>query len=73
MTKKIVCPKCKSENITKIIYGQFNGDKEIFAKIKKGEVKLGGCCVKKGKSPVARCRDCGYAWGDETEKNEKSI
>lgn len=72
MTAKSKCPKCGSENVTEIIYGLFDGNRETMERIKKGEVKLGGSCVREGASPLARCRNCGYAWGDKAKENQEN-
>lgn len=71
MPDKSKCPKCGSTSVTEIIYGQFDGNIEIVKKIAKQEVKLGGCCVREGQSPTARCRECGYAWGDEARERKE--
>ena len=58
------CPKCGSEEVTEIIYGQLTGDAETVKKMAEGKVKLGGMCMIAGKSPTKRCVSCGYGWGE---------
>lgn len=65
------CPKCKSTNVAVIAYGYYNLDYEdstFKAKVKDGQIILGGCMVSDD-SPTYTCRDCNYSWG----KFRKSI
>lgn len=50
------CPKCKSDNVKKIIYGLFRGE----PKLRDDEV-LGGCVVYK--DIIWQCGECRYKWG----------
>ena len=50
------CPRCKSENIVKIIYGY--PSKETMKKFEEGKIELGGCVVDKSNF-TRHCRDCG--------------
>ena len=64
MNKKTTCPKCASEDVTEIVYGQLTGNPELVKKMSEGKVKLGGMCRIEGKSPAKRCNVCGYGWGE---------
>ncbi|MCU0239495.1 MAG: hypothetical protein MUC29_08640 [Pyrinomonadaceae bacterium] len=55
--EKVKCPKCKSENIAKIIYGLFDLDEKLQKKIENGEVVLGGCEMFFD-NPIYRCNHC---------------
>jgi hypothetical protein len=53
--KVIICPQCGTMNIVRIVYGMVGpemGDAE-----KRGEVKLGGCCITDN-DPTHYCKDC---------------
>ena len=62
MAKKIICPKCKSENIIPILYGYPGPDAEEAAG--RGEIKLGGCMINVDgcDMPDRFCRDCEHEW-----------
>lgn len=49
------CPKCKSENIVKIIYGY--PSPSTMKKAERGKISLGGCCIGEN-DPNWHCKDC---------------
>ena len=61
--KKKICPKCNSDNITRILYGLMLPDalKEYEDKNKTSAI-MGGCTVIEGVSPNFHCKNCGYEW-----------
>ena len=56
--KKLLCPKCNSENTVPIVYGFIDimPDEED-----KGDYEVGGCVVT-GNDPDYSCKDCGHNW-----------
>ncbi len=76
MAKKyIYCPKCKSDNIAEIVYGEIALDKKTMDDIKAGRIYLGGCCVDKD-SPKYHCNKCEHQfnkglWEDLDKNNSK--
>jgi transposase-like protein len=56
-TKPDNCPLCGSQDIIKILYGLPIFTPELEAKIKEGNVILGGCILS-SKKPTWRCKDC---------------
>ena len=56
------CPKCKSKNVCKIIYGYVNLDEQIQLEIDRKKIELGGCIIGEN-SPEFRCNDCQSEWG----------
>ena len=57
--KKTVCPKCKSENVIPVRYGEVSNEAVINGKIKQGSpyMNIDGC-----KMPDKYCKDCKYEW-----------
>lgn len=57
--KKTVCPKCKSENVIPVRYGEADIEAIIAGRIKPGShlVNIDGC-----KMPDKYCKDCKYEW-----------
>ena len=54
--KKSYCPKCgNKKDVIEIVYG-FPTD-EAMEKSKRGEIKLGGCCVNED-NPDWHCKSC---------------
>lgn len=54
-----ICPKCKNDDVSMIIYGLPNMD---FLKRNYGDrYALGGCCVDKN-SKQWQCGKCDYNW-----------
>lgn len=57
--KKCVCPKCKSEKVIPVIYGEVSDEAVKAGKIKPGShlQNKDGC-----KMPDKYCKDCEYEW-----------
>lgn len=53
------CPKCRSVNVIKIIYGYPSS--ELFQKAEAGKIRLGGCCIYED-NPDYFCKDCENEW-----------
>ena len=51
------CPKCGSENIARIIWGDPVFYDGLIQDIDEGRVHIGGCCVT-GDDPEWHCNDC---------------
>ena len=66
---KPLCPKCDSENVTPIIYGQ--PSHEILRRVKRREVVLGGFVMRRN-SPDFVCQDCGTKWTEKSAENQRS-
>lgn len=66
-SEKILCPACGSNDIAVIMYGMPAFSPELMAEIKKGETKLGGCCVRHD-SPDYTCNNCGKEWKNKEDK-----
>ena len=56
------CPKCRSNNSVKIVYGMPNY--ELFLEAEAGKIKLGGCAIIEG-NPEYFCKDCEHEWNRE--------
>lgn len=58
----IICPKCKSDSVAKILYGLIdldNADNDFKEKVRNKEIVLGGCVV----GPESHhCKNCKYDW-----------
>lgn len=55
----LICPKCKSDSVAKILYGFIEPDSITKEKVRKREIILGGCVSK----PVnCHCNNCQYEW-----------
>ncbi len=59
--EQIICPKCRSGKVKKILYGEPD-----FSKINKDDY-LGGCVVNDD-SPKYHCQECGNEWGKYLSK-----
>ena len=59
--KKLICPKCESDNIAIYQYGMPVMDPDMERDLDKGKVVLGGCCVTDD-YPDRHCNDCEYDW-----------
>jgi hypothetical protein len=58
----ILCPKCKSDRVVYILYGEPKLDENLKRAIDSHKVELGGCMI----TPDSfrwECRECGYKWG----------
>lgn len=51
------CPKCKSKNVAKILYGLVELDDKLEKDMRDGKVFLGGCCIFED-NPKYHCNDC---------------
>ncbi len=61
-TRKRNCPKCGSDKVIPIVYGDIDGSLEVMQQIKNEEIDPGGCCVDE-ESPKWKCRDCNESFG----------
>lgn len=52
------CPRCKSENIAKILYGLPVMDSKLEKAMESGKIVLGGCAITED-DPSYRCNNCG--------------
>jgi hypothetical protein len=66
---KPICPKCDSENVTPIIYGQ--PSQEIMRQVKRREIVLGGSVMRRN-SPDYACQDCGTKWIQRATEDHKA-
>jgi len=64
---KPVCPKCDSDRVSPIIYG--DPSDEMLTKAARKEVVLGGCMMRKN-SPDFLCQDCGTRWTRRRTRKE---
>ena len=58
----VFCPKCKSDRVVYILYGEPILDEDLIRSLENRKVELGGCLV----TPDSRrweCRSCGHRWG----------
>jgi len=55
-----LCPKCKSDNVVNIIYGE--PSPSLLKKSQDGEVELGGCIIDSD-SPRYKCKSCMNEFG----------
>jgi len=51
------CPKCGSERVARILYGEPIGSESLMADLKAGRIVLGGCCIT-GDDPIWQCLSC---------------
>ena len=63
MPKQRVCPKCKSYDITFLLWGLPNFSDELQKEIDKGKIELRGCVIYPH-SKHFRCNNCCYEWGN---------
>ena len=63
MPKQRVCPKCKSDDITLLLWGLPNFSDELQKEIDKGKIELRGCVIYPH-SKQFRCNNCCYEWGN---------
>jgi hypothetical protein len=56
------CPKCRSKNSLRIIFGMPSS--ELFEEAKAGKVKLSGYCIIEN-GPEYFCKDCEHEWNRE--------
>ncbi len=55
------CPRCKSPEVIRIIYGLPADREEAMKAEREGKIKLGGCIVGE-ESPNFTCKSCGKEW-----------
>ena len=53
------CPKCGSIKIAEILYGMPTFSEELQTAMDKGQVVLGGCCIRDD-DPSWRCVECNF-------------
>jgi hypothetical protein len=58
----ILCPKCKSDRVVYILYGEPIMDEDLKRALSSHKVELGGCIVTR-ESKRWECRNCGHSWG----------
>jgi len=58
----MVCPRCQSDRVVYILYGEPILDEDLKRSIDSGKVELGGCEVTRD-SKRWECRKCKYSWG----------
>jgi hypothetical protein len=56
------CPKCGSNKVIPIVYGDIDGSPETMKQIENNEILPGGCLVEKN-SPKWECRECKNQFG----------
>jgi len=56
-TQPSKCPKCGSERVARILYGEPMGSEALMADLKAGRIVLGGCCIT-GDDPKWQCLEC---------------
>ena len=62
LQKKRQCPKCHSEKVIPIVYGDIDGSPHVMQQIENGEIETGGCCVS-DESPKWKCSECEERFG----------
>lgn len=60
------CPKCKSTNVGKYIYGLGVMDSVATEKVRSQKWILAGCTIS-SKSPKYKCNSCSYEWGNHVD------
>jgi len=68
--QQIVCPKCDSSNVAKILYGFPAWSDELEEKLGSGVIALGGCIVSSD-NPVFKCNECKHSWGCYYDENKE--
>jgi hypothetical protein len=58
----ILCPKCKSDRVVYILYGEPKLDEDLKRALVSHKVELGGCLITSD-SLRWECRKCGHKWG----------
>jgi hypothetical protein len=62
----VSCPRCQSDRVVYILYGEPILDDDLKLAIKQGKVELAGCIVT-SESKRWECRKCNYGWGNVTD------
>jgi hypothetical protein len=68
LTKR-TCPKCKSKNLAKFLYGLPLFNKALEKGLERKKTILGGCSTD-WNSPDWRCNDCGHRWQNDSKLKE---
>jgi hypothetical protein len=58
----VVCPKCQSDRVVYILYGEPKLDEDLKRALESHKVELGGCIITQD-SKRWECRRCGHTWG----------
>jgi hypothetical protein len=58
----VLCPKCKSDRVVYILYGEPKMDEDLKRALDIHKVELGGCIITPD-SKRWECRSCGHNWG----------
>ena len=61
--KPVLCPRCKSDRVVYILYGEPIIDEDLERALDGLKVELGGCIITPD-SKRWECRSCGYKWGN---------
>jgi hypothetical protein len=61
--QQVSCPKCQSDRVVYILYGEPILDDDLKRAIHSGKVELGGCEVTRDNKRW-EYRKCGYSWGN---------
>jgi hypothetical protein len=59
----VLCPKCKSDRVVYILYGEPKLDADLKRALDSHKLELGGCLVTSA-SKRWECRSCGHRWGN---------
>ena len=66
----VFCPRCKSERVVYILYGEPKMDEDLKRALDGLKVELGGCIITPD-SKRWECRSCGYRWGKVSPETGK--
>lgn len=58
----VLCPRCKSDRVVYILYGEPKLDEDLKRALESHKVELGGCIVTR-ESKRWECRNCKHRWG----------
>ena len=59
----VVCPKCQSDRVVYILYGEPKLDEDLKRALASHKVELAGCLITPD-SKRWECRSCKYQWGN---------
>ncbi len=59
----VLCPKCKSNRVVYILYGEPKMDEDLKRALDIHKVELGGCIITPD-SKRWECRSCRHSWGN---------
>jgi|GEM_PF-1903425 len=60
--KELICPKCESKNVARVMMGMPIFTKRLERDIEDGKIILGGCSVSDGGDPQLVCNACKHQW-----------